>query len=37
MTTEYIQNALSKLKELGATEIMVSFDGCGDSGSRGAG
>jgi hypothetical protein len=33
MTTEYIQNALSKLKELGATEIMVSFDGCGDSGS----
>ena len=33
MTTEYIQTALNKLKELGVHEIVIEFDGSGDSGS----
>jgi hypothetical protein len=33
MTTEYIQTALAKLKEFGAAEVVIYFDGSGDSGS----
>jgi hypothetical protein len=33
MKNEYIQTALAKLKELGAAEVVIYFDGSGDSGS----
>jgi hypothetical protein len=33
MNNEYISKALTTLKELGATEIVIYFDGSGDSGS----
>jgi hypothetical protein len=33
MTNEYIQTTFAKLKELGATEVVIFFDGSGDSGS----
>jgi len=33
MNNEYISKALAKLKKLGATEVVIFFDGSGDSGS----
>lgn len=33
MNNDYIKTALAKLKEIGATEVVIFFDGSGDSGS----
>jgi hypothetical protein len=33
MNNEYIKTALAKLKEIGAIEVVIFFDGSGDSGS----